>query len=141
MVNISVTNAPILILLVFFAITFIQSGIDKLLNTQGNMDWFKSQFKETFLNSIIVPSFWLITIQEIIAGFSALAVFFMILFNLSLSYILFYVFVIQAFVLLQLFFGQRIAKDYVGASGIVPYLITSILAHFYLLNFHTVLFK
>ena len=69
MVNISVTNAPILILLVFFAITFIQSGIDKLLNTQGNMDWFKSQFKETFLNSIIVPSFWLIIIQEIIAGF------------------------------------------------------------------------
>jgi uncharacterized membrane protein YphA (DoxX/SURF4 family) len=141
MVNISVTNAPILILLVFFAITFIQSGIDKLLNTQGNMDWFKSQFKETFLNSIIVPSFWLITIQEIIAGFSALAVFFMILFNLSLSYILFYVFVFQAFVLLQLFFGQRIAKDYAGASGIVPYFITSILAHFYLLNFHTVLFK
>lgn len=141
MVNISVTNAPILILLLFFAITFIQSGVDKFINTQGNIDWFKSQFKDTFLNALIVPSFWLITIQEIIAGFWALAVFFMIIFNFSMSYILFYVFVFQAFVLLQLFFGQRIAKDYVGASGIVPYFITSIIAHFYLLNFHTVLFK
>ena len=141
MVNLSVTNAPILILLLFFAITFIQSGIDKFINTQGNLDWFKSQFKETFLKPIIAPSFWLITLQEIIAGFWALAVFFMMLFNFSLSYIIFYVFVFQAFVLLQLFFGQRIAKDYAGASGIVPYFITSILAHFYLLNFHTVLFK
>jgi hypothetical protein len=37
-------------------------------------------------------------------------------------------FIFAVFVLVQLFFGQRIAKDYVSASGIIPYIILAVIS-------------
>jgi hypothetical protein len=39
-----------------------------------------------------------------------------------------YGFIWACFLLIQLFSGQRIAKDYVGASGIVPYIILAVIS-------------
>lgn len=109
----------------FFAITFLESGLDKLIHRSGNLSWFQSQFEKTFLRSIIAPLFYCITLQELAVG----------------SLMLFAIGEIWAggtsfmevggllslFLLLQLFIGQRIAKEYVGAAGIVPYIIVAIL--------------
>ena len=112
----------------FFAITFLQSSIDKLLNTKGNLDWFKSQFEKTILSPIITPSFWLIAIQELIlAGWMIYAIYQSFV-GCCQSNSSIWGAVFALFVLIQLFAGQRLAKDYVGASGIIPYIIVSILA-------------
>lgn len=120
----------------FFAITFIQSGIDKILDTEGNLGWFKSQFQNSFLSKIITPLFWVITIQELLVGGMML----LSIFNGAKALISYrsnqffeyhaddVPFIFALFVLIQLFFGQRIAKDYVGASGIIPYIILAVIS-------------
>lgn len=111
----------------FFVITFLQSGFDKLMHQEGNIAWFKSQFKDTFIAPIITPMFWIITLQELICG--GLLIYGCIeLYLHKSSDILLLGFFLSFSTLIQLFFGQRIAKDYVGASGIIPYIIVSILA-------------
>lgn len=112
----------------FFAITFLQSSLDKILNTKGNLDWFKSQFEKTILSPIITPSFWLISIQELIlAGWMIYAIYNTFAGCCQSNYSIWGA-IFALFVLIQLFAGQRIAKDYVGASGIIPYMIVAILA-------------
>jgi len=111
----------------FFAITFIQSGIDKVLNKEGNLSWFKSQFEPTIIKPIITPLFWWITIQELLLGLYMLAISIYSFAqgpNQYESYGLLY----SLFVFIQLFTGQRIAKEYAGASGIIPYIIFALLA-------------
>jgi putative oxidoreductase len=112
----------------FFAITFLQSGIDKVINKDGNLDWFKSVFENTFLSKIITPLFYWITIQEIAVGII------MVIAALCFSGIMCenciateWGYVLCVFILLQLFTGQRIAKDYVGATGIIPYIAIALI--------------
>lgn len=111
----------------FFAFTFLQSGIDKVLHREDNLGWFKSVFETTFIGRIIVPLFYWITFQEIAVGII------MIIAALCYSGILCincfateWGYVLCVFVLLQMFTGQRIAKDYVGAAGIIPYILVAI---------------
>jgi hypothetical protein len=128
--------ALFILLFGFFAITFIQSGMDKIMDTEGNLGWFKSQFQNSFLNKIITPLFWLITLQELLCGGMMLIA----IFNASKALLSYRAnqffeyhaedmpFIFAVFVLIQLFFGQRIAKDYVGASGIIPYIILAVIS-------------
>jgi hypothetical protein len=116
----------------FFAITFLQSGIDKIINKDGNLGWFKSVFEPTFLCKIITPLFYWITIQEIavgiimiIAALCCCGVMCINCFATEWGYVL------CVFVLVQLFAGQRIAKDYAGATGIIPYIIVAIIGYLY----------
>ena len=119
------------LLSVLFAITFLQSGIDKSIHRQGNLDWFRSVFEKTFLGQIITPLFYSILVQELIIGlFMVYSAYGFLFLGNDFQYGS-WGFLLCVFVLLQLFFGQRIAKDYVGASGILPYVILATVA-FYL---------
>lgn len=118
----------IIILAIFFIITFLQSGLDKLKNKEGNIAWFKSQFENTVLKPIVLPLFWLIAIQEIVVSLYLIYALFRIFMGQYDTTELTWGFLATLVLLVQLFFGQRIAKDYVGASGIVPYIIVSFLA-------------
>jgi uncharacterized membrane protein YphA (DoxX/SURF4 family) len=125
-----------ILLFVFFAITFLQSGIDKIIDTEGNLGWFKSQFQSSFLAKIITPLFWLITVQELLCGgMMLIAIFNAIKALISFRSNHFFEyhaddvpFIFAIFILIQLFFGQRIAKDYVGASGIIPYILLAMIS-------------
>lgn len=109
----------------FFAATFLQSGIDKLIHRSGNLSWFQSQFEKTLLKPFITPLFYWITAQELIVGIvMLLAIGGVWAREASIMEI---GSLLSLFLLLQLFLGQRIAKDYVGASGIVPYIVVAIL--------------
>ena len=62
-----------ILILLFLAITFLQSGYDKMADWKGNVGWLKSHFANTFLGDKVPFSLGIILILEIIAGILALA--------------------------------------------------------------------
>jgi hypothetical protein len=113
------------------AILFLQSGIDKIVDRRGNLDWLKGHFAKSPLAGMVPLMVTIITIMEIAAGaLSALGC--LLIFFRRDSTFAFYGAVIAALSLLALFFGQRMAKDYAGAAVLVPYFLLS-LAAIYLL--------
>jgi len=114
-----------IIILIFLAITFLQSGIDKISDWKGNVEWLKSHFSKTVLKNRMPFSLRLILILEMIAGFLAVLGTLSILINGNTEIALISG-VISAITLLFLLLGQRIAKDYDGARTIVIYFIPTI---------------
>jgi putative oxidoreductase len=112
--------------ILFVAILFLQSGFDKIFDYKGNKDYIKSVFSITPLNSISSIMFIGITFLEIVTGLVALIGLFVMLFARNEEYSI-YALILGMISLLALFGGQRIAKDYAGAAGIVPYFILIIL--------------
>ncbi|SRR6266481_2150987 len=115
----------------FLAILFLQSGIDKIVDRRGNLEWLTGHFAKSPLAGIVPVLLIAITILELAAGaLSAIGCVLVIL--LHDSTIAFYGAVISAVAILGLFFGQRMAKDYPGAAVLVPYFVLA-LAAIYLL--------
>lgn len=108
----------------FFAACFIQSGLDKIFDWKGNLDWLMGHFSKTFLKGMVPMMLGTVTFLEVLGGFSCLVSVFFILLNrppvlpmLSMS--------IVCLNLVLLFAGQRIAKDYVGAATLTAYFIAA----------------
>jgi len=115
----------------FLAILFLQSGIDKIVDRRGNLEWLKGHFARSSLAGIVPAMVTTITILEIAAG--ALSAIGCVVIILSGNFALaFYGAVISAIAIIALFFGQRMAKDYAGAAVLVPYFLLA-LAAIYLL--------
>jgi len=115
----------------FLAILFLQSGIDKIVDRRGNLEWLKGHFAKSPLAGIVPAMVTIITILEIAAG--ALSAIGCVVIILSGNFALaFYGAVISAIAIIALFFGQRVAKDYAGAAVLVPYFLLA-LAAIYLL--------
>ena len=116
----------------FLAILFLQSGIDKVVDRRGNMEWLKGHFAKSPLAGMVPVMVTIITILELVAGTLSAVGCLMILFRRD-STLAFYGAVISAVSLVALFFGQRMAKDYPGAATLVPYFLLT-LAAIYLLT-------
>jgi len=116
----------------FLAILFLQSGIDKVVDRRGNLEFLQGHFAKSPLSGIVPLLVTLITILEVLAGGLSLIGCALIVFTHS-SIIAFYGAVISALSTLALFFGQRMAKDYAGAAILVPYFLLC-LAGIYLLG-------
>lgn len=116
-----------IILLLFLAITFLQSGLDKILDWKGNISWLKSHFSKTFMANMVEVNVAIILILETIAGLLAIIGIYQLLVNDNAS-LGFYASILSAITLLLLLFGQRVAKDYDGARTIVIYLIPTLFA-------------
>jgi diacylglycerol kinase len=115
----------------FLAILFLQSGIDKVVDRRGNLEWLKGHFAKSPLAGMVPFMVLVITILEIAAGtLNAIGCAF-IIFSRD-STLAFYGAVIAAISITALFFGQRMAKDYAGAAVLVPYFLLA-LAAIYLL--------
>ena len=127
--NIDPTIIILGLISLFFAITFLQSGLDKVFQHSGNLSWFKSVFETSFIKSIITPLFYWITIQElVIGGWMLIATFSYFFLDCYCGVIADLGFILCLALLIQLFTGQRIAKDYAGAAGIIPYIIVALIA-------------
>jgi diacylglycerol kinase len=115
----------------FLAILFLQSGIDKIVDRRGNVEWLKGHFAKSPLAGMVVLMVTLITVLELAAGtLSALGCgLILIKRDSTLAY---YGAVLAAVSLVALFFGQRMAKDYAGAAVLVPYFLLSLVAIFLL---------
>jgi hypothetical protein len=111
----------------FFAILFLQSGIDKLIDRRGNLDWLSGHFAKSPLAGTVPILFGILTVLELAAG-SLSGIGCLIVLIRHDSAIAFYGAVLAGVALLALFFGQRMAKEYPGAATLVPYFLVALLA-------------
>src|SRR6266487_422520 len=111
----------------FLAILFLQSGVDKVVDRRGNLEWLKGHFAKSPLAGVVPALVTAITILELAAGVLS-GVGCLALIVLRDSTVAFYGAVISAVAIIALFFGQRMAKDYAGAAVLVPYFLLTLLA-------------
>lgn len=123
---------PALFSALLVAILFIQSGLDKVFDWKGNLEWLTGHFSTTFLNRLVWIMLAKITVAELMTGFLAAAgiIYF---FTAGSTLLIFYASIIGTASITALFFGQRVAKDYAGAAVLVPYFIL-LIAMMYLTN-------
>ena len=111
----------------FLAILFLQSGIDKVVDRSGNLEWLKDHFAKSPLAGMVPLMVTGITILEIAAG-ALSAIGCVLIVVMRDSTLAFYGATISAIALIALFFGQRVAKDYAGAAILVPYFLLALSA-------------
>jgi uncharacterized membrane protein YphA (DoxX/SURF4 family) len=111
----------------FLAILFLQSGVDKIVDRQGNLRWLSGHFAKSPLARMVSLLFTILTIIEVAAGILSGIGFLALLFTHD-STVAFYGAVMSAIAILCLFFGQRVAKEYAGAAILVPYFLLTLVA-------------
>jgi uncharacterized membrane protein YphA (DoxX/SURF4 family) len=116
----------IIIILAFLAITFIQSGYDKVTDWKGNVEWLKGHFSQTFIKNQVPASLFLILALEVVSGAFSVIGIIELLVNEGIQFAR-WAALLSCITLLFLLLGQRIAKDYDGARTIVIYFIPAIL--------------
>src|SRR5437667_6850287 len=117
----------------FLAILFLQSGIDKVVDRQGNLEWLKGHFAKSPLAGTVPLLFGILTIIEISAGILSGIGFLTLIFAHN-STIAFYGAIVSAIAVIALFFGQRVAKEYAGAAILVPYFLLTLVAIYLLVQ-------
>ena len=124
-------NITSILILIFLAITFLQSGYDKLFYWKDNVEWLKGHFSKTPLKNSVPLALLNILILELISGILCVVGCIELFVNNGRVFG-FYGAVFSCITLLMLLFGQRLAKDYDGARTIVIYFIPAILAVYWL---------
>ena len=124
-------NITSILILIFLAITFLQSGYDKLFYWKDNVDWLKEHFAKTPLKNQVPIALANILVLELISGILCIVGCIELFVNNGRIFG-FYGAVFSCITLLMLLFGQRLAKDYDGARTIVIYFIPAILAVYWL---------
>jgi len=109
------------------AILFLQSGIDKIAQRRGNLEWLKGHFAKSPLAGTVPALLTAITILEVAAGMLSALGCVLVLVTRD-STVAFYGAVVSAVAIIALFFGQRVAKDYAGAAVLVPYFLLALVA-------------
>jgi len=115
-------NLPALFAALLVSILFIQSGLDKVFDWKGNLEWLTGHFSKPFLRGMVPVMLATITVMELATGFASAFGIIKFLLTGSLD-LIFYASVVGATSITALFFGQRVAKDYPGAAVLVPYFI------------------
>src|SRR5687768_16427807 len=114
------TEYPIIAILLFFAIVFIQSGYDKVADWKGNLEWLKGHFSKTIIKNQVPQSLLTILIMEFLSGACSIIGIIQIFVNEEREWA-FTAACFSAGTLLFLILGQRMAKDYDGARTIAIY--------------------
>jgi hypothetical protein len=128
-------NLPALFGALLVAVLFIQSGLDKVFDWRGNLEWLTGHFSKTFLGGMVPLLLGTITVMEIATGFLSAAGIIYFLATGSLG-LIFYAAALGAASVTALFFGQRVAKDYAGAAVLVPYFILMMILMYLTNPFH-----
>ena len=115
----------------FFAVLFLQSGLDKVVDWRGNVEWLTAHFARSPLGGQVVLMLGMVTVTELAAGALSLAGMFTLLLRGS-STLAVAGTAVSALSLLMLFFGQRVAKDYPGAAVIATYFVVALVALYFL---------
>ncbi|MEY2438847.1 MAG: hypothetical protein QOI34_232 [Verrucomicrobiota bacterium] len=124
------TSADALFLLqifvsLFLTILFLQSGIDKVVDRRGNLEWLTGHFAKSLLAGAVPLLFFAITVLEIAAGLLSAAGCMRLILTRDTT-IGFYGAVVSVISITSLFLGQRLAKDYPGAAVLVPYFLVGL---------------
>jgi uncharacterized membrane protein YphA (DoxX/SURF4 family) len=129
--NAMTENAAEVLLLLFLAITFLQSGIDKVIDWKGNLGWLKDHFSQSSLAAVVPAMFFVITITELAAGILSILGLLQLVTGGG-NNLAFWGAVVSCLALIMLLFGQRVAKDYEGAKTIAIYFVPAVFLVFLL---------
>ena len=124
--NFSALLSAQVLCLIFLAILFLQSGLDKVFNYKGNLEWITGHFSKSPLRRLSGLMMLMITVLEVAAGLCC-AVGVVMLLMTGEAQIGLIGAQLSALSIVALFFGQRIAQDYVGAATLTTYFIISIM--------------
>ena len=124
-------NTASILVLVFLAVTFIQSAYDKVFGWPGNVDWLKGHFAQSILKNNVPFALFIILILELLTGILTLVGCVELFVNGGKTFG-FYGAVFSCITLLFLLLGQRLAKDYDGARTIAIYFVPAVLAVWWL---------
>ena len=119
-------HLPLIFASLFVAILFTQSGLDKVFNFSGNMEWLKGHFAKSFLAPMTPMMVVTITILEVATGLGT-AIGLVYFLATGITTIIWYSSIVGAAALCGLFFGQRVAQDYPGGAVLVPYFILQLI--------------
>ena len=120
-----------ILILLFLIVTFMQSGIDKILDWKGNIEFIKSHFKNSPLRNNVPLLLAIILTIEIVAGIFMIIGIYQIYASGLKEFALIGV-ELSAVALIFLLIGQRLAKDYAGAMTLAVYFIITLLGVFLL---------
>ncbi|CAL2080638.1 DoxX family protein [Tenacibaculum sp. 190524A02b] len=126
-------HATEILVLLFLIVTFLQSGVDKVTDWNGNLSFIKEHFKNSPLKNMVPLLLAIILVLELIAG----AFMFVGIFNLittGTKELALLGVQLSALTLIFLLIGQRLAKDYAGAMTLAVYFIITIFGMFLLNN-------
>ncbi|WP_395078018.1 DoxX family protein [Flavobacterium sp.] len=124
-------NLASLFVLLFLAITFLQSGYDKFTDFKGNLSWLTEHFSGTLFANNVSIALKIILLLEIVTGILCVVGIIEISISGGTAFGK-YGACLSCITLLMLLFGQRIAKDYDGARTIVIYLIPALMGVYWL---------
>ncbi len=110
----------------FFTILFLQSGLDKVVDWKGNLDWLKGHFAQAFFSKATPLLLGVMTAMELLTCLtSAFAI--VVLWTSGPQEVPLAAMGLACTSLLMLFTGQRFAKDYPGAATLATYFAVGLL--------------
>ena len=118
-----------ILILLFLIVTFMQSGIDKISDWKGNIEFIKSHFKDSPLKNNVPLLLAIILTIEIAAGIFMIIGTYQI-YSSGLKEIALIGVELSAIALIFLLIGQRLAKDYAGAMTLAIYFIITLFGVF-----------
>lgn len=124
-------NTASILVLAFLAISFIQSGYDKVFHWKDNISWLMGHFSKTILKNVVPLALFNVLVLELISGVLCVVGAIELFVNGGRLFG-YYGGVFSCITLLMLLFGQRLAKDYDGARTIVIYFIPAVLVVYWL---------
>jgi hypothetical protein len=124
-------NTASILVLLFLAVTFVQSAYDKVFAWKGNVEWLKGHFAQTILKNNVPLALFIILVLELITGVLTLVGCVELWINGGKTWGL-YGAIFSSVTLIFLLLGQRLAKDYDGARTIAIYFVPSVLAVWWL---------
>ncbi|MTH17892.1 DoxX family protein [Flavobacterium sp. LC2016-01] len=125
------SNVASILILAFLALTFLQSGYEKIFYWKDNVEWLKGHFANTPLKNQVPLALLHLLILELISGILSVVGAIQLLLNSGREFG-FYGAIFSSISLLMMLFGQRLAKDYDGARTIVIYFIPAVMAVYWL---------
>lgn len=124
-------NVASILLLIFLAVTFLQSAYEKIFYWKDNVIWLKEHFSKTRLKNQVPLALLHLLILELISGVLSVVGAIQLISNSGREFGL-YGAIFSCITLLMMLFGQRLAKDYDGARTIVIYFIPAVMAVYWL---------
>ena len=113
----------------FIGIVMTQSGLDKIFNWEGELEFITEKFSKTALSNFSIIGLIQVTILETLSGLLSLFGSIMVLFYGDESYGIIGL-ILAAISFCILMTGQRISKDYDGAASLVPYFLLTMIGLF-----------
>lgn len=132
MITVLKTQIPQIGILIFLIITFGISVLEKFTDWRGTINYIQHNFKDTFIKKLITPLIIGLLFLEIVTCiFLTTGLYQLVIKGKTDIALLGCVF--SGLCILYMLIGQRIAKDYVGATSLTVYFILTILGSYLLL--------